>query len=76
MKVEILSPDAHVFQGEADMVTLPGVTGSFQIKEKHAALISNLQSGNVSVHNGTEVLNFPIQGGLIEVIRNNVIILV
>lgn len=76
MKVEILSPDAHIFQGEADMVTLPGAIGSFQIKEKHAALISNLQSGNVSVHNGSEVLNFPIQGGLIEVIHNNVIILV
>ena len=76
MKVEILSPDAHLFQGEAEMVTLPGVAGSFQIKEKHAALISSLQSGNIRVHNGSEVLNFPIQGGLIEVIHNNVIILV
>lgn len=76
MKVEILSPDAHIYQGDADVVTLPGATGSFQIKNNHAALISNLQSGELTVHNGAESKTFQVSGGLVEVVKNKVTILV
>lgn len=76
MKVEILSPDAHIYQGDADVVTLPGATGSFQIKNNHAALISNLQSGELTVHNGVESKTFQVSGGLVEVVKNKVTILV
>ena len=76
MKVEILSPDAHIYQGDADVVTLPGANGSFKIKNNHAALISNLQSGELTVQNGTELKTFQVSGGLIEVVKNKVTILV
>lgn len=76
MKVEILSPDAHIYQGDADVVTLPGANGSFQIKNNHAALISNLQSGELTVQNGTELKTFQVSGGLIEVVKNKVTILI
>lgn len=76
MNVEILSPDAHVYNGEADVVTLPGATGSFQIKNNHAALISSLQAGEVIVQNGADSKSFQVNGGLIEVVKNKVTILV
>lgn len=76
MNVEILSPDAHVYNGDADIVTLPGATGSFQIKNNHAALISSLQAGEVIVQNGADSKSFQINGGLIEVVKNKVTILV
>lgn len=76
MNVEILSPDAHVYNGDADVVTLPGATGSFQIKNNHAALISSLQAGEVIVQNGADSKSFQINGGLIEVVKNKVTILV
>ena len=76
MKVEILSPDAHIYQGDADIVTLPGATGSFQIKNNHAALISNLQSGELTLQNGAESKTFQVSGGLVEVVKNKVTILV
>ena len=76
MKVEILSPDAHIYQGDADVVTLPGATGSFQIKNNHAALISNLQSGELTLQNGAESKTFQVSGGLVEVVKNKVTILV
>ncbi len=76
MNVEILSPDAHVYNGEADVVTLPGATGSFQIKNNHAALISSLQAGEVIVQNGADSKTFQVNGGLIEVVKNKVTILV
>ncbi len=76
MHVEILSPDAQLFQGEAELVTLPGANGSFQIKNNHAALISNLQEGDVTVTMGNASESFTIKGGLIEVVKNKVTILV
>lgn len=76
MKVEILSPDAHLFQGDADIITLPGAKGSFQIKKNHAALISSLKSGQITVENGGETKHFEVSGGLVEVIQNKVTILV
>jgi F-type H+-transporting ATPase subunit epsilon len=76
MNVEILSPDAQLFQGDADVITLPGTTGSFQIKNNHAALISSLQTGTITVENGNEKTLFDISGGLVEVIKNKITILV
>jgi F-type H+-transporting ATPase subunit epsilon len=76
MNVEILSPDAQLYQGNADVVTLPGATGSFQIKNNHAALISSLQAGEVIVQNEGDSKSFQVTGGLIEVVKNKVTILV
>jgi F-type H+-transporting ATPase subunit epsilon len=76
MNVEILSPDKHLFKGAADLVTLPGTNGSFQIKNSHAPLISSLNAGHISVQNGSETTTFDIKGGLVEVKQNEVIILV
>jgi len=76
MNVEILSPDAHIYSGDADLVTLPGATGSFQIKNNHAALISSLQAGEVIVQHGADSKSFQVNGGLIEVVKNKVTILV
>ena len=76
MNVEILTPDQELFQGEADIVTLPGQYGSFQIKRNHAAMISNLQNGEIIVaQNGSEQ-KFEVKGGLVEVLKNKIVILV
>jgi F-type H+-transporting ATPase subunit epsilon len=76
MIVEILNPDNSLFKGEADLVTLPGTSGSFQIKNNHAPLISNLKEGTLTVHNSSETKSFEIKGGLVEVIHNKVTVLV
>ena len=47
MFLEIITPDRKVFAGEASVVTLPGVDGSFQILNDHAALVSTLQKGDL-----------------------------
>lgn len=49
MKVEILTPDKSLFQGEAEVLTLPGIEGSFQILDRHAPMIANLKAGTVVV---------------------------
>jgi F-type H+-transporting ATPase subunit epsilon len=47
MYLEIITPDRKVFAGEANVVTLPGVDGSFQILNDHAAIVSTLQKGEL-----------------------------
>ena len=45
MTVDILTPDAKLFSGEATYVGLPGADGSMGILDNHAALVTTLQAG-------------------------------
>lgn len=76
MNVEILTPDKSLFTGEADVVTLPGVNGSFQIMNNHAPLIANLTKGKLSISRGTQTETYDVNGGLVEVLKNKVVVLV
>jgi F-type H+-transporting ATPase subunit epsilon len=75
MQVDILTPDTTLFSGEASIVTLPGVNGSFQIMNMHAPMISALSEGKIVVDNGTEKQSFPVNGGIVEVLKNKIVIL-
>jgi F-type H+-transporting ATPase subunit epsilon len=75
MQVDILTPDTTLFSGDAKIVTLPGVNGSFQIMNMHAAMISALSAGKILVDNGTEKQEFSINGGIVEVVNNKIVIL-
>ncbi|MDA3905455.1 MAG: ATP synthase F1 subunit epsilon [Bacteroidales bacterium] len=77
MNLQIVTPDNSIFDGEASLVKLPGIDGSFEVLENHAPLISVLKKGELKVikKDKTEVL-FPIKGGVVEVLNNKVLILV
>jgi len=49
MRVEIITPESQIFQGEADAISLPGKEGQFQVLENHAPLISTLKAGTVKI---------------------------
>lgn len=49
MQVEIITPEAKVFSGEATAVQFPGLDGSFQVLNGHAPVISALSAGSVKV---------------------------
>jgi F-type H+-transporting ATPase subunit epsilon len=77
MNVEILTPDKTLFQGEAEVLTLPGINGSFQILENHAPLIANLGKGELEIKfQGGQHESFSVKGGLVEVLKNKVVVLV
>jgi F-type H+-transporting ATPase subunit epsilon len=79
MELEILTPEKKLFSGEVYGIQLPGITGSFEILEKHAPLVSALRNGNIKVLNdksGSNVTNYSIKGGFIEVLNNKVTVLV
>lgn len=49
MQLEIITPEAMVFHGEATAVQFPGLDGSFQVLNNHAPIISALAKGEVKV---------------------------
>jgi F-type H+-transporting ATPase subunit epsilon len=77
MKLNILTPDNVLYTGDnVYLVQLPGEDGSFEIMNRHAALISVLKKGKIKVEiKGESPLFFDINGGVIEVLENNVQIL-
>ncbi|MEI7492417.1 MAG: ATP synthase F1 subunit epsilon [Bacteroidota bacterium] len=77
MKVDIITPDATLFTGDqVELVQLPGIDGSFEILKDHAPLISILKKGRVKLQNKNEKEQyFEINGGVIEVLSNKVLIL-
>jgi len=76
MTVDIISPDASIFSGEAQYVGVPGIDGSLGILNNHAPLITTLAKGDVLVRkeDGSEE-KFSVNGGVLEVLKNKVIIL-
>jgi len=76
MKLEIITPDKKLFEGEAKSVSVPGSEGSLGILNNHAPMIASLKKGKVKItDNNQQTHNFDINGGVIEVSKNKVIVL-
>lgn len=76
MTLEILTPDKKIYEGEVTAVTVPGTMGSFQILKDHAPIISTLEDGQVIIKsNKTDDEIFTIKGGVVEVLKNKIIVL-
>jgi F-type H+-transporting ATPase subunit epsilon len=77
LHLEILTPERKLFSDEVYGVQLPGVSGSFEILDKHAPLVSALKSGRIKVLNDkTHTSFFEIRSGFVEVISNRITVLV
>lgn len=75
MRVEIITPDKELFKGEATSVVVPGVDGSMGFLDNHAPLITVLKAGEVKVKQGGAEQRFPVNGGVVEVSNNTVLVL-
>ncbi|MDD4631512.1 MAG: ATP synthase F1 subunit epsilon [Proteiniphilum sp.] len=76
MILEIVTPEQTFFRGEVDSVTLPGVSGSFQILNNHAPLISSLKKGMLAFSADGKESEMEITDGFVEVNHNNVTVLI
>ncbi len=77
MLVEILTPEKKIFSGEVYGVQLPGVSGLFEVLDKHAPIVSALKKGTIKVlTNKTQSQSFLIQSGFVEVLNNKASVLV
>jgi len=77
MNLEILTPEKKLFSDEVYGVQLPGITGLFEVLDKHAPLVSALKAGRIKVLKDKQhhLAFFDIQSGFVEVHSNNVTVL-
>ena len=75
IRCEIVSQDRIVFQGDADMVLLPGTDGEMGILPHHAPLLTTLKYGIIKVRFQGQEIFFTVAGGIAEVQPNIVTIL-
>ena len=76
MLLEIITPEKKVFEGEVKSVQLPGINGKFEILNNHAPIISTLTVGQIRIVNNNDQRElFNINGGVIEMQNNNIIVL-
>jgi F-type H+-transporting ATPase subunit epsilon len=47
LKLEILTPEAKIFEGEVERVLLPGAEGDMEILPQHETLITELKAGEL-----------------------------
>ena len=77
MTLDILTPEKKIFSGEVYGVQLPGITGSFEVLDKHAPMVSALKAGKLKVlTDKTTTSSFNIQSGFVEVLNNKTIVLI
>jgi F-type H+-transporting ATPase subunit epsilon len=76
MKIEIVTPDSTIYEGEVSLVQFPGLDGSFEVLNNHAPMIAALKQGKVKVIDSTKAtLFFDIKGGVVEVLKNKIQVL-
>ena len=67
IRCEIVSQDRIVFQGDVDMVLLPGTDGEMGILPHHAPLLTTLKYGIIKVRLQGQESIFTVAGGIAEV---------
>ncbi|HOW30128.1 MAG TPA: ATP synthase F1 subunit epsilon [Bacteroidales bacterium] len=76
MKIEIVTPDTTIFEGEITLAQLPGLDGSFEIMNNHAPLISVLKKGRIKLIDKQQLAQyFDVNGGVVEVLENKILVL-
>jgi F-type H+-transporting ATPase subunit epsilon len=77
MKLEILTPEQKIYSGDVYGVQLPGISGLFEVLDKHAPLVSALKSGTLKILKDKNITaQYTIQSGFVEVLNNSATVLV
>lgn len=67
IRCEIVSQDRLVFEGDADIVVVPGAMGEMGILPNHAPLLSTLKFGILKVRYQGQEQVFAVAGGVVEI---------
>ena len=75
--VSVVTPEGAAFEGEAEMLIVPGAAGEIGVLARHAPLVAMLKAGSTRVHLGDgEVREFATGPGFFQVLEDRAIALV
>ncbi|HEY9517423.1 MAG TPA: ATP synthase F1 subunit epsilon [Gemmatimonadaceae bacterium] len=72
LSVSVISPEATLFNGDAESVVAPAFDGEVGILTGHAPMITALGRGTLRVHDASGVRRFTVDGGFLQVVENHV----
>jgi F-type H+-transporting ATPase subunit epsilon len=66
--VALVTPDGAAFDGEAQMIVVPGAAGDIGVLARHAPLVATLRAGSTRIHlDPNEVIEFATGPGFFKV---------
>ena len=76
--VSLVTPDGAAYEGQVEMIIVPGQIGEIGILARHAPLIATLKAGATRIHpgEGADVLEFATGPGFFQMLRDRAIALV
>ncbi|MCS7089248.1 MAG: ATP synthase F1 subunit epsilon [Verrucomicrobiota bacterium] len=75
LRLTIVTPEAQIFAGEVDMVTLPGVEGELGVYPLHTPLMTQIEPGELVIRRGTEETHMAVGEGFAEITGDHVTII-
>ncbi|MFT4104111.1 MAG: F0F1 ATP synthase subunit epsilon [Burkholderiaceae bacterium] len=77
IKVDVVSAEESIYEGEAEFVALPGEVGELGILPQHTPLMTRIKPGavRIKVPNQNEEVFVFVAGGILEVLPNHVTVL-
>ena len=78
LEVSLVTPDGSAYEGEAEMLIVPGAAGEIGVLARHAPLVALLKAGSTRVHikRGTEVREFATGPGFFKIEQDRALALV
>jgi F-type H+-transporting ATPase subunit epsilon len=75
--VSVVTPEGAAFEGEAEMVIVPGAAGEIGVLARHAPLVALLKAGSTRVHvTEGDIREFATGHGFFQVLEDRAIALV
>ena len=75
--VSVVTPEGAAFDGDAEMLIVPGAAGEIGVLARHAPLVAMLKAGSTRVHIGDgEIREFATGPGFFQVLEDRAIALV
>jgi F-type H+-transporting ATPase subunit epsilon len=75
--ISVVTPEGAAFEGDAEMLIVPGAAGEIGVLARHAPLVAMLKAGSTRVHMGDgEIQEFATGPGFFQVLEDRAIALV
>jgi F-type H+-transporting ATPase subunit epsilon len=74
--LSVVTPEGSVFDGEAQMLVVPGAAGEIGVLARHAPLVAMLKAGEIRVRSEGEWQSFAAGPGYFKVQQDRAIVLV
>ena len=75
MKLQIVTPDRSVFDGEVEALLVPGSAGPFEILKDHAPILASLSKGEARIRANGKETYYTVSGGFVEFHQNQAVVL-